>query len=209
MDATSRTCRKCNVEKLLEEFSRAPRGKYGRKASCKACDAARAAEHYVPKPRTKYREAYTGDEPKTCRKCGETKPLREFRLSRQATNTRNAVYRSDCKTCSATAARRWFAENKERHKETRHRHAMRATYGLTPEQYQDMLAAQGGVCAICGLDEPNAHGRTGTQFRLSVDHCHDTGRVRGLLCQKCNRAIGLLGDNVDLLRKAIAYLGGS
>lgn len=79
-------------------------------------------------------------------------------------------------------------------------------YGLSEQQYADMLAAQGGVCAICDQDEPSAHGRTGKQFRLSVDHCHVTGRIRGLLCQKCNRAIGLLGDDAELLRKAIEYL---
>ena len=69
-----------------------------------------------------------------------------------------------------------------------------------------MLADQNGVCAICGKDEPNEHGRTGKKFRLAVDHCHDTGVVRGLLCQKCNRASGLLKDDLTLLQKAMEYL---
>jgi hypothetical protein len=73
-------------------------------------------------------------------------------------------------------------------------------------EYNALLREQGGVCAVCGKDEPNAHGRTGKQFRLAVDHCHQTGAVRGLLCQKCNRAIGLLGDDPALMRKAISYL---
>lgn len=137
---------------------------------------------------------------KRCTKCGETKPLADFSLSRKD------VYRSNCKTCQAASARAWFRDNKERHKETRHAHQLRALYGITPDQYAEMLAAQGGVCAICGQDEPSAHGRTGTKFRLCVDHDHVTGRVRGLLCQKCNRAIGLLNDDIGLLESAVDYL---
>jgi hypothetical protein len=71
-------------------------------------------------------------------------------------------------------------------------------YGLTIDQYRVLLDRQGGKCAICGGNE---NGR-----RFAVDHCHDTGRIRGLLCMKCNTGIGKLRDSVDLLRKAIAYL---
>lgn len=100
----------------------------------------------------------------------------------------------------------WFADNPERTTANRRRWNLQKLYGITPEDYSAMLADQGGVCAVCRQPEPDAHGRTGTRFSLSIDHCHDTGRVRGLLCQKCNRAIGLLGDNVELLRSAIRYL---
>lgn len=100
----------------------------------------------------------------------------------------------------------WFKANPERADRARHAHTMRAFYGITPEQYEAMLTAQDGKCAICGEGEPAAHGRTGRQFRLSVDHDHSTGRVRGLLCQKCNRAIGLMGDNTETLRRALDYL---
>ena len=72
-------------------------------------------------------------------------------------------------------------------------------YDLTPQAYADMLKTQGGACAICG----NGMAR---DARLCVDHCHKTGKARGLLCDKCNRAIGLLGDDPILLRKAITYL---
>lgn len=79
-------------------------------------------------------------------------------------------------------------------------------YGITAEEYDRILALQGGACAVCGQDEPNAHGRTGRKFRLAVDHCHVTNEVRGLLCQRCNRAIGLLNDDIGLLEAAIGYL---
>ena len=79
--------------------------------------------------------------------------------------------------------------------------AYQRKFGITVAEYEEMLAAQEGVCAIFG-GLPNAPGN-----RLHVDHCHDSQRVRGLLCGRCNRAIGLLGDDHQLLAKAAAYLG--
>jgi hypothetical protein len=66
-----------------------------------------------------------------------------------------------------------------------------------------MLRSQGGACAVCGKGPGSRHAR---DMRLAVDHCHKTGQVRGLLCQTCNRAIGLFADNPILLRRAISYL---
>lgn len=71
-------------------------------------------------------------------------------------------------------------------------------YAITLTEYNEMLAAQGGVCAICSST---------CYHRLSIDHCHATGRIRGLLCQKCNRGLGLFGDRPETLAKAIKYLG--
>ena len=63
-----------------------------------------------------------------------------------------------------------------------------------------MLAAQGGCCAICGTSD------TGKRKAFAVDHNHDTGKIRGLLCSNCNTGIGNLRDNVELLERAIDYL---
>lgn len=80
------------------------------------------------------------------------------------------------------------------------RHIRRA-YGVTQEDYQSRLDEQGGVCAVCGTDQ------FGTRLNLPVvDHCHDTGTVRGLLCQSCNKAAGLCMDNPSTLRKLAHYL---
>lgn len=100
----------------------------------------------------------------------------------------------------------WHRDNPGRTTANRRKFNLSKNYGLSLGEYDALLQKQGGVCAICGQDEPSAHGRTGKQFRLAVDHCHETGIVRGLLCQKCNRAVGLFGDNPILLRKAISYL---
>ena len=72
-------------------------------------------------------------------------------------------------------------------------------YGLTPDAYQELLDSQGGVCAIC--EQP-----CGTGQRLSVDHCHQDGHVRGLLCRNCNRALGLLQESPAIILRAASYL---
>jgi len=71
-------------------------------------------------------------------------------------------------------------------------------YGITLDEYEERLAAQGGVCARCG-QEPG-------QLRLAVDHCHVTGAVRGLLCGSCNTYLGRLEANVDRLVDDLRYL---
>ncbi|WNI19174.1 endonuclease VII domain-containing protein [Actinacidiphila sp. ITFR-21] len=203
MLAESRACTRCGLEKPLSEFSKHPRGKYGRKPSCKACDAARHAAGYVPKPRGPRRAPLGEDAVKACAKCGESKRVADFSLSRRATDTSNAVYKSVCKACASAAARRWFADNPERTAANKRRYNLEQ-YGITVEDYERLLQEQGGVCAICKKPETSA--RQGKVIQLPVDHCHATGRVRGLLCHRCNRAIGLLGDDIDLLKAAIGYL---
>jgi Recombination endonuclease VII len=76
---------------------------------------------------------------------------------------------------------------------------LRRKYGLTADQFDAMLARQGGGCAICGRTKDR--GRS-----LAVDHDAVTGALRGILCQNCNRAIGQLGHDPDRLRKATRYL---
>ena len=74
-------------------------------------------------------------------------------------------------------------------------------YGISPERFQEMLLAQHGVCAICHLPE-----RTERNHLLTVDHDHETGQVRALLCSQCNRAIGLLSDDPAVIRAAADYV---
>jgi hypothetical protein len=73
-------------------------------------------------------------------------------------------------------------------------------YGVSEEQYTEMLSRQGGVCRVCKkTPEENKQ-------RLAVDHCHDTGKVRGLLCSTCNLGLGYFNDNIQLLTEAILYI---
>jgi len=79
-------------------------------------------------------------------------------------------------------------------------------FGLTEEQYAELFASQNGLCAICNGKE-RARAAKATYIRaMAIDHCHETDRVRGLLCSSCNRAIGLFKDDPDLMRKAASYV---
>jgi RNase P subunit RPR2 len=76
-------------------------------------------------------------------------------------------------------------------------------HGLSNREYLDIAEAQGGNCALCGS---KGRGYGGSRYALVIDHCHDTGKVRGLLCPDCNTALGRFGDDADRLRKAADYI---
>jgi Recombination endonuclease VII len=79
-------------------------------------------------------------------------------------------------------------------------------FGITVEDYDRMLAEQNGGCAICERKPDRVRRRTGKVLDLAVDHSHEDGHVRGLLCTDCNVVLGLMDDSPDLLRAAVAYL---
>lgn len=77
---------------------------------------------------------------------------------------------------------------------------LQSTYGISYQEYLVMLEAQGGCCAICGTDD------TGKRKAFAVDHCHETGVVRGLLCSSCNTGIGLLKEDLGIMKRAMEYV---
>ena len=112
------------------------------------------------------------------------------------------------KYCSKNCAQKvWRRNNRSKVKkyqeegaEDRRDWNYRNKYGITVEDYNQMFADQNGCCDICGVHQSEV------DKRFAVDHNHDTGEVRGLLCSNCNRALGLFGDNTENLAKAIIYL---
>jgi hypothetical protein len=74
-------------------------------------------------------------------------------------------------------------------------------YGITKERFHEIYDQQNGCCKLCGIHELKI-----SNSILNVDHCHTSGKVRGLLCHKCNHGIGLFNDDIALLEKAIQYL---
>lgn len=103
------------------------------------------------------------------------------------------------KKYSREYAREWRKNNPERASANSERSRIKAVYGLTDEMYQEKLSNQEGLCAICRRVPANKNG-------FYIDHCHDTGKVRGLLCHHCNALIGMAGDSTATLQNAIAYL---
>lgn len=95
---------------------------------------------------------------------------------------------------------RWLADNPT----WRINRLLKKKYGITYEDYKRMLADQGGKCGLCECDDPSKS-NSYTKF-FAVDHCHETGKVRGLLCFKCNIILGHAKDSPEFLQKAIQYL---
>lgn len=115
---------------------------------------------------------------KVCNVCGFDKPLSEFRASKSC----SGGVHSQCKSCHC---------DQERFR----------TIGVTPREYIDMLDAQGGGCAICGTLVNTVQGKS-----LPVDHDHESGSIRGILCHSCNVGLGHFQDDPDKLMSAAAYL---
>jgi hypothetical protein len=127
-----------------------------------------------------------------CPQCGETEPTQFYR--HKDTGRRSSAY---CAKCHKQKCR-----DRYNAKSMLQRRAEKAiSYGLTPQQYINMYEKQEGKCAIC-KQEPS------TKRGLHIDHCHETGKVRGLLCHHCNVGIGNFQHNVDLIKSAINYLEG-
>lgn len=136
----------------------------------------------------------------TCPKCGEVKPDGHFnKWKRQCKECRAEVQRAYVERHRATVydrSREWRGRTGHERKRS-----LRESYGMTPEAYESMFAAQGFRCAICRGVPASSDGR-----RPPVDHCHVTGAIRGILCTQCNVGIAQFRDNPDRLAAAIAYL---
>lgn len=118
---------------------------------------------------------------KTCTNCKEIKPESDFYRDRASSDG----YMYWCKSCKGTA---------EYHRNLKRR------YDLTIDDFDKLFESQGSVCAICGTDDPGGKGR------FHVDHCHETGDIRGLLCHHCNLMLGQARDSTETLMSAIHYL---
>lgn len=128
------------------------------------------------------------------------KPLDEYYTHKRTKDGKG----SWCKQCliTKTAEKRKDPVQKELWKEYGRRSTLKHRYGITVDEYDKMMEYQQG-CAICGATEC---GGRGPNSRLAVDHDHETGKVRGLLCTNCNNGLGRFKDSPELLQKAITYL---
>lgn len=148
---------------------------------------------------------------KTCSKCGRDLPLTDFyrsnKSSRAAGNDRKTgkptnrkTHTKWCSICREERRKLPYGYDPQRVIKRR----LLTAYGITELDYAEMLDAQDGLCAICG--KPESRIVHGTLRRLSVDHDHTTGKVRGLLCHDCNCGLGRFKEDTESLRKAIEYL---
>ncbi len=141
---------------------------------------------------------------KTCTKCLRALPNSSF--GRRKKSPDGLQYA--CKQCETKRVLKWQSENRERAQSTRHRHsskkstkqyrrnwALRKNYGITLDEFEALAKIQEYKCAICN-----------DKVKLRLDHDHLTGRIRGLLCDRCNLGIGVFKDDPTILQAAIKYL---
>ena len=131
---------------------------------------------------------------KVCLGCKEEKDFSLFTNDKRI----KSGLRSQCKACYAAVNKknREIRGWTEKDRDVR----LQRTFGLNPGQYAEMLEEQDYKCAVCGRTEQE------NNKRLAVDHCHKTGKIRKLLCHKCNCALGMVDDNKDTLSSLISYL---
>src|SRR5690242_13759158 len=125
---------------------------------------------------------------KICTKCHAIKPLTDFGTKQK---------RLHCKTCYGEWKKKYYQRPDVKQKEYVYlmKRYFKRKFGITLEQYEEMLKAQDNKCAICRKEETTPHSRSKKIIRLAVDHCHTTGKVRGLLCRSCNQVLGVLKED--------------
>lgn len=180
----------------------------GRTCQIEGCDSKNYSLHMCIKHYRRWEKSGSTDLPltksqlrdavgrKRCKTCREYKDESEFTVNADGLKDGLSL---NCRQCQADLRVSMPMRVRES--------ALRRNYGITIADYDRMYAEQGGVCAIC--KQPERLVRRGVLQELSIDHCHDTGKVRGLLCHDCNTGIGKLGDSPERLQVAIDYLARS
>ena len=132
---------------------------------------------------------------KTCSKCKEEKGVNEFNKNKYG----KYGLQHYCKSCLSAFKRNSYDYEKSKNR------IILSKYKLSMEQVENLYIAQEKKCKICNIEYPSVSKHKG----LYIDHCHTTGKVRGLLCTKCNGLLGACKDSVDLLKSAIDYIVNS
>jgi hypothetical protein len=139
---------------------------------------------------------------KQCCVCKTVKPFSEFYNYKNKND--NKSYR--CKPCDDDARKKWKKNNPEKAHLSQRERNLKHRFGVDLDWYQTQLKKQNYCCAICKVKENNVIKGNRADISFAVDHCHKTGKIRGLLCNQCNRALGLFKDSSELITKAIEYL---
>lgn len=187
-------CRSCHVAKPWTHYNAAKNLKSGFRTTCKECDSVSWAAK-PGRPRTGPRK-YVEPVEKLCRGCDQILPIDEFTIRTERNNGR----RPRCRKCTSKAHESWRSRNPGASR----RRNLQAKYGITEADYFELLDKQGGGCGICGSVES----RWSTSPWLHVDHNHETGAVRGLLCHTCNIAVGCV-ESIDMdIERLASWVSG-
>ncbi len=134
---------------------------------------------------------------RTCRVCGQEQPITEYYKTGRKNDKNPDERHHECKTCTKARLKDSPSQAPERKRELH----LQRTYGISPEEYNQMLLKQEGKCSACPATEAG-----GKHNVFVVDHCHRTGKVRGLLCKDCNIVLGIMQDDPSRFANLITYL---
>lgn len=137
---------------------------------------------------------------KVCSLCKKRKPIEKFYNFRNSKDGKQCR----CKVCDGITRSKYQHKYKDRLSRLSRNRNLKARFGITLQEYDEILKSQKGRCAICSSKAPKTTSNNVRSF--SVDHDHKTGKIRGLLCSKCNRGLGMFNDSLTLLNKAVRYL---
>lgn len=185
-------CMRCGVLKPLGQFNKHDRIHY--RNICKKCVRQQSQEKdRQTKENNKYL-IFPPDYTWTCSLCGKTKPIVKFALDK----SKSRGHRNQCKRCAGSTRKKKY---EVRDREDRYRTGTLQKFGLTLEQRDEMFASQNFCCAICKETNPRSkHGR------WYIDHCHQTDKIRGLLCNPCNAALGMIRESLSTLESMRDYI---
>lgn len=153
----------------------------------------------------KHSKSKTGHQSR-CKECDKKWHAERYLRDKEKIRVQTKKWRSSNKERIDKKSSEWKAANPEKVKKYQRASNLRKNFGVEISEYDSMFLSQNGKCAICGKNEEFIHHRTGKPAMLAVDHCHKTGKVRGLLCKLCNTALGHFKDDISVLLKAINYL---
>lgn len=190
----NKKCSICGIEKSISEFNKHSGCKYGVRPQCKKCHSEQSSKWQKDnyEHRKEYLMNWYSENPEKVKK--QREEYKDIKNKR-----RREMYKNDeeYRKQRLIDASNWQKNNPKKRKNQR----LREAYGITYEEFEKLLDKSEHKCQICGFSD-----KSDKKMFPIVDHCHKNGNVRGILCAKCNFALGQFNDNIDSLKNAIKYL---
>ena len=212
----TKICTKCKKRKKLSEFHKNKSMKDGYHYNCKLCRKTITARKKYLKKLNLLKRGF-----KECYQCHKVKILSDFYKTseskdgldynckscqrKNSKNSRYKKYRVEYRKNHKEEEKKRYIKNRRKRKLYQRELQLKCSYGITLEQYNQLILHQNGKCAICNNKETSKNCNRKIK-KLSIDHNHKTGEIRGLLCDNCNNLLGRAKDNINILQNAIKYL---